>query len=301
MFVFSRFTRYFDEVARLGSIRKASERLNVSASAIDRQILRVEEELGVALFERLPTGLRPTAAGELLLTSTRRWRQEFERLQIQISDLLGLRRGHVRIAVIDALSKGFVSRQIQALRQEFPDITFELKVLDNVNVLASVADGDVDFGLMLNPQSSKDIAIRAHREVFLGFVVPPEHGFASLASCRFSQCLGHAMVVPAQPLALCEQVQALEATSGIRMSVAAASDNIQMMKSLITDGVGIGVLSLLDVMEEVRAGELAFVRISDVMLKPLTLALCVAQARQLSVAANLLLTRMDQELSRAEL
>jgi DNA-binding transcriptional LysR family regulator len=299
MFVFSRFTRYFDEVAKLGSIRKASERLNVSASAIDRQVLRVEEELGVALFERLPTGLRPTAAGELLLNSTRRWTQEFERLQVQISDLLGLRRGHVRIAVIDALSKGFVSRQILALRQEFPAITFELKVLDNVDVLASVADGDVDFGLMLNPQSSKNIAIRGHREVFLGFVVPPGHSFALRDSCRFSQCLGHAMVVPAEPLALCEQVRALEATSGIRMTVAAASDNIQMIKSLIMDGVGIGVLSLLDVMEEVRTGELAFVRISDVILRPLTLALCVAQARQLSVAANLFLTRMEQELSRA--
>ena len=56
MFTFSRFTRYFDEVARQSSIRKASEKLNVSASAIDRQILRVEEDLGVALFERLPTG-----------------------------------------------------------------------------------------------------------------------------------------------------------------------------------------------------------------------------------------------------
>jgi DNA-binding transcriptional LysR family regulator len=300
MFVFSRFTRYFDEVARLGSIRKASERLNVSASAIDRQILRVEEELGVALFERLATGLRPTAAGEMLLNSTRRWTQEFDRLQVQITDLLGLRRGHVRIAIIDALSRGFVSQQIQALRQEFPDITFDLKVLDNIDVLASITDGDVDFGLMLNPQSSKDILIRGHRDVFLGFAVPPGHRFASLDRCRFSQCVGYAMVVPAEPLALCEQVRALEAASGIRMSVAAASDNIQMIKSLIVDGVGIGVLSLLDVMEEVRSGELAFVRISDIILKPLTLALCVAPARQLSTAANLFLTRMERALSRIE-
>jgi DNA-binding transcriptional LysR family regulator len=301
MFVFSRFTRYFEEVARLGSIRKASERLNVSASAIDRQILRVEEELGVALFERLPTGLKPTAAGELLLNSTRQWTRGFERLQVAISDLLGLRRGHVRVAIIDALSKGFVSRQIQALRAEFPAITFEVKVRDNVDVLTSVADGEVDFGLMLNPQSSKDIAIRGHREIFLGFVVLPGHPLALRDSCRFSHSLNHAMVVPAEPLALFEQVRALEATSGVRMTVAAASDNIQMLKSLIIDGVGIGVLSLLDVVEEVRARELAFVRITDAILKPLTLALCVAQARQLSAAANLFLARIEQGLSQVEL
>src|ERR1700678_656678 len=109
------------------------------------------------------------------------------------------------------------------------------------------------------------------------------------------------MVVPAEPLRLCEQVRALEATSGVRMTVAAASDNIQMMKSLIIDGVGIGVLSLLDVMEEVRAGELAFIRITDAILKPLTLALCVAQARQLSAAANVFLARIEQGLSQVEL
>ncbi len=61
MFAFSRFLLYFTEVARQGSFRKASEALHVSASSIDRQILRVEQELAMPLFERHPTGLRLTA------------------------------------------------------------------------------------------------------------------------------------------------------------------------------------------------------------------------------------------------
>ena len=63
--MFSRFTVYFDEVVRAGSIRRASERLNISPSAIDRHILLMEENLGVQLFERMPQGLRLTAAGEV--------------------------------------------------------------------------------------------------------------------------------------------------------------------------------------------------------------------------------------------
>ncbi len=66
MFAFSRFLLYFTEVARQGSLRKASEVLHVSASSIDRQILRVEEQLDMPLFERHPSGLRMTAAGEIL-------------------------------------------------------------------------------------------------------------------------------------------------------------------------------------------------------------------------------------------
>jgi DNA-binding transcriptional LysR family regulator len=65
---FSRFTRYFMEVARLGSLRRAAEVLHVSASAIDRQILLAEQKYETALFERLPSGMRldsrrRTAAG----------------------------------------------------------------------------------------------------------------------------------------------------------------------------------------------------------------------------------------------
>ena len=50
----SRLLRYLDEAARLGSIRKAASRLNVASSAINRQILALEEELGVPIFERMP-------------------------------------------------------------------------------------------------------------------------------------------------------------------------------------------------------------------------------------------------------
>ena len=56
--------KYLEEVARRGSIRKASRALNVASSAINRQILKLEEELGTPLFQRLPAGMRLTPAGE---------------------------------------------------------------------------------------------------------------------------------------------------------------------------------------------------------------------------------------------
>lgn len=296
MVAFSRFTRYFAEVARLGSLRRASEQLNVSASAIDRQILKAEEELGVALFERLSAGLRPTAAGELYLAATRRWAADYRRLESQMADLVGLRRGHVDIAVIDALAKGFVAAEIRRMRAEFAGISFEIKVLDNVDVLNRIIAGDVDFGLLLDPQSSKDIAVRAHRDVVLGFVTPIGDALARTRSVRFNTCVGLPMILPAEPLAVAEQVRALRAATAVDLTVVAATDNIQMIKSLVGEGAGVGILSSIDVMEEVESGALAFTRINDAALKPLTLALCVGRARQLSAAANVFLGRLEQSL-----
>ena len=60
-------------VARTGSLRTAAEQLFISVSAVHRQIVLAEEELGVALFERLPQGLKLTLAGELLYADLLTW------------------------------------------------------------------------------------------------------------------------------------------------------------------------------------------------------------------------------------
>lgn len=290
--VFSRFLKYFFEVARLGSIRKASEYLNVSASAIDRQILTAEKELGIALFERMPSGLKPTAAGELLLSSGKSWSKDFSRLQAQMEDLRGLRRGHVTIAVIDALAKGFVPEVIQQMREDFPGISFTVKVLDNIDVGTALAQGEADFGIMLNPRTTRDLQAHAHFDVALGLAVVPDHPLAQQKKVRFNRCADYPVIAPAAPLALCEQVDALVAATGVVLTIATASDNIQMIKSLVANGAGVGILSSIDVMSEVAAGELAFIRLSDTIIKPLSLAVCAAPVRQLSSAANLVLDRI---------
>ncbi len=297
-FVFSRFLGYFAEVARLGSIRKASEHLNVAASAINRQILQAEAELGLPLFERLPAGLRPTAAGEMLIYGAGQWQQDFERIRVQMNDLKGLRRGHVRIALIDALSQGFVVRAVNAMRRDYPGISFTLNVLDNVDVLARVIDGEADFGLMLNPQTTRDVRVQAHADIHLGFVTRPGHPLSEAPQRRFNAVVDYPLIAPAAPLAIHDQLRALQAATGVDIQPTVASDNIQMIKSLARDDVGVAVLSRLDALEEVARGDLAFVRISDPVIKPLTLALCVAQARQLSHAANLCLGRIEDGFER---
>ena len=60
-----RFLHYIDEVARSGSIRQAAERLHVAASAVNRRLIDIEDELGAPIFERLPRGMRDRDQSEL--------------------------------------------------------------------------------------------------------------------------------------------------------------------------------------------------------------------------------------------
>jgi DNA-binding transcriptional LysR family regulator len=135
--------------------------------------------------------------------------------------------------------------------------------------------------------------VRARLDVTLGFATLPGHEIARKPRQRFSACEDHPIVAPHEPLALCQQVRALEAATSTTLNVVAASDNIDMIKALVREGIGAGILSSIDVAAEVGRGQLAFTPISDPMVRPLTLALCQAPARQLSSAANMVLGQIE--------
>ena len=286
MFALSRFSVYFLAVTKANSIRKAAEKLHVSASAIDRQILMVEAELETPLFERLPQGLRLTAAGEVLTAAIGRWEREFGQTLALIDEMKGLRRGHVDLAVINALSEGIVPESIGALSERFPGITVGVAVLDNALVAKRIADGDVDAGILLGPPSMMGLEVLERVGVPLGIVVPPGHPLAHKASVRLGQTLEYRTIFPAAPLVIHEHAQRLYASHQIDSAKFVQCNNTQMMRALIKRKVGIGMVSRLDVQADVEAGLLCFIPLSDAGAGDLSLALCVASNRQPSRAAR---------------
>ena len=92
-----------EAVSRAGSIRKAAEDMNISASALNRRIQRFESEFGSQIFERLSRGVRLNPAGELVLQHIRSQISDLIRVQNQVADLSGERRGHISIACSQAL------------------------------------------------------------------------------------------------------------------------------------------------------------------------------------------------------
>ena len=99
----SRVLRYFDEVVRRGSIRKAAEHLHVAPTAVNRQILDLEAELGAPLFDRISNRLRLTPLGEMVLSHVRQTLREHEALRERIEEFKGARRGHITIAATAGL------------------------------------------------------------------------------------------------------------------------------------------------------------------------------------------------------
>ena len=96
---------YFDAIRRAGSVREAARRLNVASSAVNRQLLKLEEELGTPLFDRLPGGLKLTHAGATFARHAIEVLQDAERVRSELEAMQGLRSGHVEIAAVEALTR----------------------------------------------------------------------------------------------------------------------------------------------------------------------------------------------------
>ncbi|CAM4422363.1 hypothetical protein F901_03359 [Acinetobacter dispersus] len=293
---FSRFADYFIAVAKTGSLRKAADQLFISVSAVHRQIVLAEEELGVALFERLPSGLKLTLAGELLYADLRSWQKEFQITQKRLNEIQGIQRGSIDFGMIAALSESFVSAVMQSIVQQYPWINFKVRVLDSDRIADLVINAELDFGLILNPKHQHQLQISAFIEMPLGFVIPKQQALAHKEKIYFSDTLEFNHIIPAEPLVIHDHVTALYKKQDFHPRHTIECNDIHMMISLLRQNLGISIMSYLDAAPYIENGEFEFRAINDHGLHPITVALCVAPKRQLSRIAQIMMNQIIIEM-----
>lgn len=228
-----RFLRYVDEVARAGSIRKAADVLHVTASAVNRRVMDLEDELGAPLFERRPRGVRLTAAGELFVRYIREQTGDIERMKSQIEDLKGLRRGTVRIACSQALALDFLPREIAAHRAKFPLVQFDVKVLDHERSMVALASYDVDLVLVFRPPFLPNFQPLMSLQQRLVALMPADHPLAGRRTIRLNHCVDYPVVLPERSLGGRQLLSEVLARSNLRFNVVAESNSFEFLRGMV--------------------------------------------------------------------
>jgi DNA-binding transcriptional LysR family regulator len=189
---------YINAIARTGSIRKTAENVNLTPSALNRQILDFERQIGTQIFERLPTGVRLNAAGELIVRHIRDQLSDFERVKSQIADLSGLRRGHVAIACSQAFASDIMPQEIERYRSQFPLVSFEVRVCDHREAIAALDVHEVDLALIFQPSSEQDFQILLSYTQPLCALMSAGHPLAGITPVRLRECLRYPLILPDQ-------------------------------------------------------------------------------------------------------
>lgn len=186
-----------EAVVRAGSIRKAAEDMNITASALNRRIQGFESEFGYELFERLPRGMRLNPAGELLMQHIRAQMSDLARVQSQVADLSGLRRGHVSIACSQALLPYFLPQQISLYRAQHPGVTFSINVRDRQQAERDLSSFESDLALVYEPVHLVDFEVLQAIPQPVHALFRADHALAQSSELRLRECLDYPCVLPA--------------------------------------------------------------------------------------------------------
>lgn len=256
--------RCFDEVARRGSIRKAAESLHLTPAAVHQQILNFEEQVGVALFDRLPRGMQLTAAGEIVVAAVRRSQRDFDNALSQLDELRSLRRGHVGIAVPHSSADVLMPQVIEETARSYPGLTYSVRTGNGEAVLRWVAQGDVDVGLCLQRVAPTGVSEIRRWPQRLGAVVAPDHPLARGAGpLRLRDCLDQPLALLAPDMELRLLFDRLAQRERRPLSPLVETTSVTMVRRLAAGGSAIGFLVQENVARDVAEGRLAWRPLAD--------------------------------------
>lgn len=287
---------YFREIARSGSVRKAAQRLRVAASAVDRQLHKLEAELGAALFDRLPGGMRLTIAGELLLRHVDATLHDFERVRAEIDDLKAAKSGHVAIAAVDSLLVDFLPRVIDRFRGDFPAVTYEVRAVQPADVPTEIAEGRAEIGFTFVSRVPTAVRFTAEAAAPIGVVMPADHPLAKRKAIGFEEAARYPMLAQSGPLPREADIDPAFAEFRRGIEPKLVSNSIQMLKLAIRQRMGIAFFTRLGFLGEIESGEIVWRPFKSRAINRLKIGLLVPASRKLSGPAGVLARELASEL-----
>lgn len=274
---------YVDAVARHGSIRRAAEALHVASSALNRRILDVEDALGLRLFERLPRGVRATAAGEAFLAYARRSLRELRSLEAQLDGLRGLTRGQVRIAVAESVTGRLLPDAITEYQRAHPGVGFSVTVAGPRALLDALLRDNVDLVLTHEQPDPGTVSVLCSAPQPLCVLVLPEHPLAQRSQVRLRDCVAFPVAMPDETLAARALLDAALHHTSVELEPAVVSNSIETTKIFArTSG---GVCFSFRIGNKPDVSGMVAIPLADPGLADARLSLLCRRARVLPVAA----------------
>ena len=225
--------RFIDVVAREGSIRKAADKLAITSTALNRRILQIEDEIGQPLFERLPGGVRLNMAGEIFLQHIRSQFADLARVQSQIADLSGIRRGHVQIASgADALRR-FLPETIAGYRAKHPAVSFDLARCYGEEAEARLFSLESDIALIFAPIRAAHVHVAATLRQQVHCVMPADHRLAGRDVVRIRDLAGEPLVLPTPQSGVRQLLDTALLRRNVDLQVVLESDSFEFMQNFL--------------------------------------------------------------------
>ncbi|HVZ19105.1 MAG TPA: LysR substrate-binding domain-containing protein [Terriglobales bacterium] len=171
--------RYFCATARTGNFTRAAEQEHVAQPSLSQQIMKLEEELGARLFDRLGRCARLTQFGTAFLPRAQAILRELGEARCQIQEMAGVAAGRVVLGAIPTIAPYFLPRALTTFCRKYPDVQLNVVEEITVELLTQLRDGIIDLALLAYPVSGHDLIYDEILSEPLYIVVPESHRLAT--------------------------------------------------------------------------------------------------------------------------
>ena len=234
---------YFVEVAKQLSFTKAAATLHVSQPSISKAIQNLEAELGVPLFYRSSKQLELTDAGHAVLVNAQQVLQTFKNLRSELTDLMELKKGQIRIGIPPIVGAEFFSKLISYYKEQYPLIEILLTEAGTKRIRQDIESGELDIGLVCSSQSKNEqLNTISFMKDPLQLIVHADHPLAKKSSVHLHDLIHESFIIYRKDFILYDRIIEECSKAGYSPTIACETTQKDLFIEMVQAKLGVALL-----------------------------------------------------------
>ncbi|TAN52467.1 MAG: LysR family transcriptional regulator [Methylococcaceae bacterium] len=254
--------RVFERVARRLSFTRAAEELFLSQPAVSMQIKQFEDTVGLPLFERLGKKIYLTTAGEEMYRVCRTVIEHLDEAQQLIEELKGTEGGMLKVSVASTVHY-FAIRLLAEFRRRYPKVHINLQVTNRMSLLHQLDHNDADIVLMGQPPENHDLESEAFMENPLVVIAPPQHPLQDKPSVKLADLKNEVFLMREAGSGTRISVERFFLDKDVLINSSMEMNTNEAIKQGVEVGLGLGIVSLHTVEQELESGRLIMLNVES--------------------------------------
>src|SRR5215813_8241177 len=249
--------RAFVAIAESGTFTAGAERVHVTQAAVSMQIRQLEVETGVKLFIRAPRNVILTEAGEKLLERALHILREHDAALEEIAELAGAKRGRLRIGSASAgVTSETLPRILKEVRKRHTQSDISVVSGTSEALVQQILAGELDIAFVSLPVEARGIHTERLNEDQLVAIASPRHRLARQKTVSAYALAGEKLILGERGGNTRRLIDEFFAQAGVKPTVAMELSRQAAIKRMVEEDMGVGVVPLQSVVEEVEKGRL---------------------------------------------
>jgi LysR family transcriptional regulator, nitrogen assimilation regulatory protein len=264
--------RFLVRTIESSSISQAARALHITQPSLSQRLRQLEAELGVALFERTPAGIRPTEVGTMVADRSRAILRMVDNLVVEARAVTHEPSGEVFIGLPTTMALHLTVPLVKAVRSRFPKVSLRVSEGMSGHIQEWVISGRLDLAILYTDESIDGLRIEKITDEDLCLISRHDAAGPTL-DVPFADLAHYPLVLPGPDHGLRRSIEKVRLTTRTSLDIAVEIDSLPHLKRLAIEGGLHTILPKAACREEIRLGQISARRIVDPNLRrPIALA-----------------------------